>query len=182
MPRGQVRRLRALAHTALDAYPIAVRRLSLLAVHTNTLFRVDGADGDRYVLRISTPGQHSLNDNLVQLEWLTCLARDRVADVVTPVANRSGAYITHVALPTVPEERRCVLFDWVAGQPLAGGIPAHAEGLGTVMAALHTQAATVHLPTTLTPMTWHTVFYYHHEPVVIQNPRTRPCLRQPAGP
>ena len=83
-PRGQVRRLRALAHTALDAYPIAVRRLSLLAVHTNTLFRVDGADGDRYVLRISTPGQHSLNDNLVELAWLTCLARDRVADVVTP--------------------------------------------------------------------------------------------------
>ena len=38
------------------------------------------------------------------------------------------------------------------------------------MAALHTQAATVHLPTTLTPMTWHTVFYYHHEPVVIEKP------------
>ena len=170
-PRGQIRRLRALALAALEAYPLTVRRLALLAVHTNTLFRVDGAHGDRYVLRISTPGQHSLNDNLIELAWLTALARDRVAEVVTPVANRSGAYLTHVALPTVPEERRCVLFAWVPGRPLATQLtPVHAEALGAIMAALHTHAATVQLPATLTPMTWHTVFYYHHEPVVIESP------------
>jgi Ser/Thr protein kinase RdoA (MazF antagonist) len=170
-PIGQSRRLRAVACAALQEYAITVRRLSLLTVDTNTIFRVDAATGDRYALRISTPGEHSLNDNLIELAWLTALARDTTLKVVIPVANQRGDYLTQVALPTVPETRRCVLFRWLPGRPLATQVsPAHTDTLGTIMAALHDHAATVQLPPSLTPMTWHTVFYYHHEPVVIDDP------------
>ncbi len=170
-PMGQTRRLRAVAHAALQHYAITVRRLSLLTVDTNTIFRVDAANGERYALRISTPGQHSLNDNLIEIAWLTALARDTTLKVVTPVANQQGDYLTPVTLPTVPEERRCVLLRWIPGHSLARQVsPAHAYTLGTMMAALHDHAGTVQLPPSLSPMTWHTVFYYHHEPVVIDDP------------
>ena len=159
-PIGQIRRLRAVARAALQEYAISVRQLSLLTVDTNTIFRVDATNGDRFVLRISTPGQHSLNDNLIELAWLTALARDSTLKVVTPVADQRGDYLTRVALPTIAEERRCVLFRWVPGRPLASRVsPAHAYTLGTIMAALHDHAGTVWLPPSLTPMTWHTVFY-----------------------
>lgn len=170
-PIGQTRRLRAVARAALQHYAIPVRRLSLLVVDTNTIFRVDAANGERYALRISTPGEHSLNDNRIELAWLTALARDTTLKVVTPVANQQGDYLTQVALPSVPEERRCVLFRWVPGHSLARQLsPVHTYTLGAIMAALHDHASTVRLPPSLTPMTWHTVFYYHHEPVVINDP------------
>lgn len=170
-PMGQTRRLRAVALAALQHYAITVRQLSLITVDTNTIFRVDGANGERYALRISTPGQHSLHDNLIELAWLTALVRDTTLNVVTPVANQKGDYLTGVELPTVAEARRCVLFCWVPGRPLASQIsPAHAYTLGTIMAALHDHAGMVRLSPNLTPMTWHTVFYYHHEPVVIDDP------------
>lgn len=170
-PMGQSRRLRVLAHAALQNYAITVHRLSLLTVDTNTIFRVDASNGARFALRICTPGQHSLNDNLIELTWLTALARDSTLRIVTPVANQQGDYLTQVTLPTVPEERRCVLFRWIPGRPLATQVsPAHANTLGSIMAALHDHAATVQLPSSLIPMTWDSVFYYHHEPVVIDNP------------
>lgn len=170
-PIGQTRRLRAVAHAALQHYAITVRRLSLLTVDTNTIFRVDAANGERYALRISTPGEHSLNDNLIELAWLTELVRSSTINVVTPVANQRGDYLTQVVLPAVPEERRCVLFRWIPGRPLARQLsPAHASTLGSIMAALHDHASTLQLPLSLIPMTWHTVFYYHHEPVVIDLP------------
>ncbi|MCE7981135.1 MAG: hypothetical protein DYG89_08085 [Caldilinea sp. CFX5] len=170
-PMGQTRRLRAVAHAALQHYAITVRRLSLLTVDTNTIFRVDAANGERYALRISTPSQHSLNDIRIELTWLTELARDPTINVVKPVATQEGDYLTQVTLPTVPETRCCVLFHWVPGRPLASQVsPAHVYTLGTITAALHDHAGTVRLPPDLTPMTWHTVFYYHHEPVVIDDP------------
>lgn len=170
-PIGQTRRLRAVAHAALQQYALTIRRLSLITVDTNTIFRVDTTNGERYALRISTPGEHALHDNLIELAWLTALVRDTTLNVVTPVANQQGDYLTQVTLPTVPETRRCVLFRWVPGRPLASRIsPDYAGALGTIMAALHDHAGTMQLPPALTPMTWHTVFYYHHEPVVIDDP------------
>ena len=58
--QGQVRRLRKLALLALEKYDVDVASLRLIAVHTNTLFRVNSQDGKKYALRISTPGEHTL--------------------------------------------------------------------------------------------------------------------------
>ena len=55
-PRGQARRLRQLALKTLEAYSLAVRRMRLLIVDTNTLFRVEAEDGRKYALRICRPG------------------------------------------------------------------------------------------------------------------------------
>ena len=61
-PRSQARRLRRLATTALAAYDlpaVPAPRLRLLAHLYNTTFRVDTADGQRYVLRIHRAGTPS---------------------------------------------------------------------------------------------------------------------------
>ncbi len=49
---GKLRRLRALSLKALEQYDIEVENVQFLTVETNTRFRVDGGNGERYVLRI----------------------------------------------------------------------------------------------------------------------------------
>ena len=53
--RGQARRLRALAWDALRHYALDVRRLRLVTNDFNGIFRLDTAQGDRFILRITLP-------------------------------------------------------------------------------------------------------------------------------
>ena len=116
--RGQARRLRRLAATALQQYALVVSRIRLIAVHTNCLFRIDTVDGAKYALRICTPGEHTLADNLAEITWLTALQRDTDLHVPTPINNRNGSPITMAEAEGVPEARRCILFEWIPGRPL----------------------------------------------------------------
>ena len=54
---GQLRRLRRLALEALTAYGIHEPHLTALTHHHNTTFRLDLADGERYMLRIQRPAR-----------------------------------------------------------------------------------------------------------------------------
>jgi hypothetical protein len=51
--RRQVNKLRAVALKALRAYPLEVKRLSLLSHGFNTIFRVDDARGQKFALRLN---------------------------------------------------------------------------------------------------------------------------------
>ncbi|HRE26528.1 MAG TPA: phosphotransferase, partial [Anaerolineales bacterium] len=74
---------------ALAPYGLTDARVRLLARHTNTLYRVDTADG-RYVFRVSAPGLRTEREVASELSWLNALRRD--TDLVVPevVATRSG--------------------------------------------------------------------------------------------
>ena len=72
---GQIRRLRALAITALDDFPIEPLSLRLVGGFTNVIFRVDTADGP-YALRIDLHQDHSDEHVDIELAWLEALARD----------------------------------------------------------------------------------------------------------
>ena len=50
--RGQLRRLRRLVLDVLTFYDLDVNKVRFLTIETNTMFRVDTEDGDKYVLRI----------------------------------------------------------------------------------------------------------------------------------
>ncbi|MEZ4659802.1 MAG: phosphotransferase [Caldilineaceae bacterium] len=181
--RGQARRLRKLAANALQQYDLDVRGIRLIAVHTNCLFRIDTAAGARYALRIGTPGEHSLADNLAEVTWLTALRRDTDLHVPIPIANRNGNPITIAEAAGVPEPRRCILFEWIPGRPLDEQITVENYAkLGAIAAKLHQHAASFQPPADFQAMRWDKAFYYPHEPVVIYEDKTVNSSRRSAWP
>ncbi|MEV6874446.1 phosphotransferase [Amycolatopsis sp. NPDC051128] len=115
-PSGRTRRLRRLAEAALTAYDVPVARLTPLARGLNTTFRVDGADGHRYVLRVQRPDGPGVARVRSEMAWLAALRRETDLVVPQPVPTRRRDLATVVADPAVPEPRTCVLCHWVEGR------------------------------------------------------------------
>jgi Ser/Thr protein kinase RdoA (MazF antagonist) len=113
---GRTRRLRRLAEAALTAYDVPVARLTPLGHGLNTTFRVDGADGHRYVLRVQRPDGPGAAQVRSELAWLAALRRETDLVVPLPVPTRARDLVTVVADPAVPEPRTCVLSHWVEGR------------------------------------------------------------------
>jgi Ser/Thr protein kinase RdoA (MazF antagonist) len=151
--RTQVARLRRLAAEALDAYDIRVARLSLLAHLENTTFRVDAADGARYVLRIHRATGDPFHpvrspaEVASEMVWLAALRRDVGEIGPLPVLTREASVLTVAATELVDEPRICVLMRWVPGRFLDAGLtPGHLAEVGRLMGRLHTQAASFSPP------------------------------------
>jgi Ser/Thr protein kinase RdoA (MazF antagonist) len=167
---GQIRRLRSLATSALDKFPIDPIRMRLVGGFTNVIFRVDTADGP-YALRIDLHRDHSDEHVDIELAWLDALARDTDLDVVRFVPTVDGRRYVHASGPGVPGERRCALFGWVPGQIL-GANPTEIgyRRLGELSAGLHLHGAGFEPPHP--PMAWDRVFYWDEsvDPIVVFDP------------
>jgi Ser/Thr protein kinase RdoA (MazF antagonist) len=136
--RGQLHRLRRLAHTALQQYALSQPRLTTLRHEHNTTFAAVTADGQRYVLRIHRPGQHTAEAIHSELLWLTALRRDTELNVPEPLPAPDGALFTLVEVEGVPEARVCVLFRWQAGRFVYKRLtPTHLAQVGMLTAQLH---------------------------------------------
>src|SRR4051794_21348737 len=113
--RGQVRRLTALARSALQAYSLPGARLRLLAHSWTTTFRVTASSGDQYVLRFCPRSQNSVEPARSELLWLAALWEDGLP-VSEPVLNQQRHLVTLATDPGVPEPRLCVLLRWMEGR------------------------------------------------------------------
>src|SRR5690348_3183027 len=128
---GQVRRLKRLGEVALGEYPLGAARVVPLQHEENTTFRVETPEGGRYVLRIHRPGKHSAEEVRAEVMWLAALRRDAGLPVPEPVATAEGDLLTVAGVEGVPQERVCVLFQWMEGRFLDDGLtPAHLERVG----------------------------------------------------
>lgn len=139
---GQLRRLRGLALRALEAYDIIGPRLKAIIHETNTTFRVDAADGSRYVLRIHAPSGRTAAAVQSELLWLAALCRDTDLTSPEPVPTRSGELLTIADDAGVPEPRICVLFRWIDGRFFDDSLtPVHLACVGELTARLHLHSA-----------------------------------------
>lgn len=139
---GQIRRLAVLARHILTDYPIEARRLTPLTHGDNTTFRVDAADGARYVLRIHRPSRKTPAEVRSELLWLAALQQEPDMAAPVPVAARGGELVTLAGVPGVPEPRMAVLLRWLPGRFLDRGLtPGHLARVGAFMARLHTCGA-----------------------------------------
>ncbi|GHG32967.1 MULTISPECIES: phosphotransferase enzyme family protein [Amycolatopsis] len=139
---GRTRRLRRLAEAALTAYAVPVARLTPLAHGHNTSFRVDGADGHRYVLRVQRPDGPGVAQVRAEMAWLATLRRETGLVVPQPVPTRARDLVTVVADPAVPEPRTCVLCHWVEGRFLDERLSApQLYAVGEFAARLHLHGA-----------------------------------------
>lgn len=168
---GQIRRLRALARSALEAFPITPLRLRLVGGFTNVIYRVDTEEGP-YALRVDLHQDHSDEDVAIELAWLDALGAETELDVAHPVRAVDGRSQVYAEGDGVPGARRCVLFEWIPGRPLAER-PTEAgyERLGRLSASLHRHGAGY--LTANRPMKWDRVFYWPEDvdPVVIYSPK-----------
>ena len=166
--RGQARRLRLLAGAALRHYDLDVRRLSLVTNQLNGIFRVDVADGEKYILRVTLPeGGHTRDHLSAETDWLAAIDRDTNLRVPRPIPARDGSFVVEAAAPGVPEPRLCVLFTWAPGTNLAGHLsPANTTKLGALMAGLHAHALTYRPKASLALLHFDRVFPFP-EPVLL---------------
>lgn len=162
---GRIRRLRPLALAALAHWDVAPTSVRFLAEHTNVLFRVDTAAGQRFALRVAATGQHSRQDQELAALWTAAVAADGVVSVPEPVAVRGGGdHVVEVGVDGVPEPRLCTLSRWVPGSA-AHETAEHYRLIGRALAHLHRQALTFAVPAGLSPVVWDRAFYWPGEPV-----------------
>ena len=131
-------RLRQAARHALEYYDLPVRRLSLLGNYTNSMFRVDAADGTAYALRICAPGWRTEEDLRAEIAWLQALSRAPEIGAPLPITARDGGCLIKVEMAGEAEARRCLLTSWLPGGQLAKHLTEkNLERMGALFARLH---------------------------------------------
>jgi Ser/Thr protein kinase RdoA (MazF antagonist) len=134
--------MRQLAKAALKDYNLPPVRLTLMVHRFNTTFRVDTADGERYVLRIHRAGTPAVETVWSELQWLAAITRDTTLEVPVPIATRSGSLLTVAEVGEVVAPHICVLFRWLPGKQIRRGLtPGYLECVGELMAQLENHAA-----------------------------------------
>jgi Ser/Thr protein kinase RdoA (MazF antagonist) len=139
---AQLRCLRRLAVRALTAYDLKISRLTALQHEDNTTFRVDLAEGERYVLRIHRPALRTINAVRSEMMWLAALRQETDLVVPEPIPTRDGDLLTVTRVAEIPEPRICVLFRWIDGRFLDTRLsPSHLERVGAFMASLQSHGS-----------------------------------------
>jgi Ser/Thr protein kinase RdoA (MazF antagonist) len=155
----RLERYRRLAEVALERYDIGPAEATFLAHNAGVAYRVQSADGERFVLKIAEPigegGGWAPASIAAVLAWLGALARE--TDLVQePVSDRAGALLTAVAFDDLPEPFHCSLQRWVDGERVGHFTPDHARRIGAAVARLHRHGAAWIPPESLAADEWET--------------------------
>ena len=137
-PIGKFRRLGQLAAAVLSVYDIPVRSIQLHSHATNLLYRVDSASGERFILRLASPGWRTLEDLRAEAAWLEALQLD--TDIAAPrlIRAANGDPVVTMSSRAVPEPRHATVMTWVDGRSLAYYLTnANLEKMGELFAKLH---------------------------------------------
>ena len=146
--------LRAIAERALDEWDICATELELISISENTVFRVNTAGGETYVLRIHRLGYHSLAELNSEQQWTRALKRAGIG-VPLPQLTRDGRGYATIPVPGSTEMRHVGLVEWFEGVPLAsimakaadmGALALHFDQLGRIAARIHNQAVRWRIP------------------------------------
>ena len=131
----------------MAAFGLAGGALSLVAVSENVTFRVDGVDGDAYVLRLHRPGYHTLAELDSERAWTAALAGAGM-DVPRGVTTNGGRnYVEVVAADG--ERRYAGVTRWIEGTPIrrvladadADAYLPQFDEIGAIAATVHNQSS-----------------------------------------
>jgi Ser/Thr protein kinase RdoA (MazF antagonist) len=139
---GKLRRLRNLAVAALARYDLKSPELTIHGFETNLLYRVTTASGERFMLRLATPGWRTFEDLQAEASWLEALDLETTLSVPTIMPARSGEYVLPICLPGVPDTWNATLMSWVPGRLLRHYLSErNLEKMGALFAELHHHGA-----------------------------------------
>ena len=139
---GKLRRLRTLATSALAQYDLNDPVLVYHAFATNLLYRVTTASGERYMLRLASPGWRTQADLRSEAIWLEALARDTAIPVPVIMRARSGEHVLPMQGSGIPDSWNASLMSWVPGRDLGHYLTAeNLESMGRLFVELHHHGA-----------------------------------------
>ena len=165
---GKARRLKALVPEILSVYGMTPTAIRQCAIHTNIIFRIDTADGQRFALRIQRPGLHRPEETDLEMWWLQHLTAAGLP-VAAGIPTTDGRLV--VNSPTtaaVPIAHRCELFTWLPGSEPDEDQPEFFAALGALAARLHEQARGLEVPGHLPRRRWDAVMPYE-EPILFED-------------
>jgi len=148
---GKLRRLRDLAVAALAHYDLKSPVLAYHGFHTNLLYRVTTASGERFMLRLAAPGWRTFEDLRSEALWLNALGRETAVSAPRIMPTRSGEYVLPLRRPGVPTVWNTTLMSWVPGRLLGRYLTQrNLERMGGLFAELHDHGAAWTPPTGFT--------------------------------
>ena len=103
-----------LAEEAIKHWDVEVKSINLHLQSENTVFKVEGLDGNTYALRIHRKGYHDLEELNSEHVWTSSLSN---AGLLVPeaVVTRSGEAYTSVSILNSSEYRYVGLVKWIEG-------------------------------------------------------------------
>ncbi len=140
---GKLRRLGRLAATAIHHYGLEDAEIRYHSFDTNLHYRVTTAAGERYMLRLASPGWRTNTDLLSEALWLDALARDTDVPVPQVMPTRTGDFIVPMTGNGITGIWNACLMSWVPGRRLDHYlIPGNLRKMGELFAVLHHHGAT----------------------------------------
>jgi len=133
-----------LAEEAIKHWDIEVKSLNLHLQSENTVFKVEGLDGNTYALRIHRKGYHDLDELNSEHIWTSCLSDSGLSVPQALLTRNEDAYAS-IAFPNSEEYRYVGLVKWLEGENLSKLITKIQENeilslyrsLGKVIAKFH---------------------------------------------
>ena len=103
-----------LAEEAIKNWDVEVKSINLHLQSENTVFKVEGLDGNTYALRVHRRGYHDLEELNSEHVWTSSLSN---AGLLVPeaVVTRSGEAYTSVSFLNSSEYRYVGLVKWIEG-------------------------------------------------------------------
>ena len=139
---GKLRRLRRLAEAAIRQYDLKEPQIACYCFDTNLLYRVTTASGERFMLRLASPGWRTLEDLQSEALWVNALSRQTTIPVPEILPAQSGAQVLPMRLPGIPDAWNATLMRWVPGRLLGHYLnPHNLEKMGGLFAELHRHGA-----------------------------------------
>lgn len=136
--RGQAKRLRDLAKSALLEFEIPIRRLEFIKLLVNTTFRLR-CDQGHFLVRVHREVDYTLPMVQSELDWLRALSPDSDLVVQTPCLTPDGRGVVMAEARGVPEPHPVTVLSWIQGRilPQVRRRVQHYEALGRLVARLH---------------------------------------------
>ena len=139
---GKLRRLHGLAIAALARYDLDRPQLAYHGFETNLLYRVTTASGERFMLRLASPGWRTSEDLRSEAWWLDALWHETALPVPRITRARSGEAVLPMSAPGIPHTWNATMMRWVPGRLLRYYLTErNLEKMGALFAQLHLHAA-----------------------------------------
>jgi len=147
-PEQQIDRLTVAARQSLQRFGLPELSLQPVSTYNNTVFKVNGAGGAAYTLRLHRPGHKRIEWIRSEMIWLLAIRQQTPLRVPYPVTSLQGDLVLDVAVEGHDQLYHAVLFRWFDGEFYTPEtIPITAvHAAGTLLANLHQFASAYHPP------------------------------------
>jgi len=140
--RGKLRRLRGLAEEALARYDLDVADVRFHCFATNLLYRIRTSTGERFVLRLASPGWRTLEDLKAEAMWLAALREETDVGAPFVLPSQSGERVLPMTGFGVPQTWYATLMTWIDGRLLVHHLTeTNLKKMGRLFALLHIHGA-----------------------------------------